>query len=47
LGWVLVSSCLLFPLNLPRVCVGRRSQQIRVDLRRNFLFVVLGCKGIY
>lgn len=22
LGWVLVSSCLLFPLNLPRACMG-------------------------
>lgn len=43
LGWVLVSSCLLFPLNLPRACMGKRCKRIRVDLRKNFLSVDLGC----
>lgn len=42
LGWVLVSSCLLFPLNLPRACMWRRCQRIGVDLRKNFLSLDLG-----
>lgn len=42
LGWVLVSSCLLFPLNLPRACMGMRCQRIGVDLRKNFLSIDCG-----
>lgn len=41
LGWVLVSSCLLFPLNLPRACMGKRCQRTSVDLRKNFPIVDL------
>lgn len=28
LGWVLVSSCLLFPLNLPRACMGEGAKEL-------------------
>lgn len=41
LGWVLVSSCLLFPLNLPRACMGRRCQGLRQTEERTFCQQIL------
>lgn len=47
LGWVLVSSCLLFPRNLQKACMGGGSfQQIKVDLSENLLSVGLEVTAI-